>query len=73
MSMGVGRSHMRHVHGSHGGRVEGEGRNALGQLRSHVQPMGGSMKGMGRGRGAWVVGAGQVGGHALGPGKLWME
>ena len=25
------------------------------------------MKGMGRGRGAWVVGAGQVGGHALGP------
>ena len=107
-SWGVRRSHMRHVHGSHGGRVgpwangarrhggghggqlggeqaEREGRSGRSKRRGRActwspaekpRPANGarshgSMKGMGRGRGAWVVGVGKWAGMHWGAVELW--
>ena len=77
--LGKGRS-MRSGKGGWAGCVGGGGRasgractgRSHGSMRSMAGCVGGLGKGRSGGRGAWVVGVGQAGGHALGAGRVWM-
>ena len=56
-----------------GGGGRASGRACTGRSHGSIRSMAGCVGGLGKGRsggrGAWVVGVGQAGGHALGAGR----